>query len=144
VEVYLQTEGVRAGVVTYVTSPKEHFPWGGSHGRKRYAQMIGVPIEMLALKKGRPVVLIATCYHAFTGKKTWLPTVEKTELRPRLRKLDRNLLLTWYLRHMGNRFGHDVSQPFNEPYVMYYPPPEDWRSRVVYSLLWILNRLRLL
>ena len=59
-----------------------------------------------------------------------------------LEKLNTGLLERWYYRNVKNRFGHDLSKPFEEPYVMYYPPPEDWRSRLVYSLLWLFSSLR--
>ena len=39
--------------------------------------------------------------------------------------------------HAKNRFGHDVSAPFEEPHVIYYPPPEDRASKIVYFLLWL-------
>jgi len=42
-------------------------------------------------------------------------------------------------RHAKNRFGNDVSKPFEEPHVIYYPPPEDWASKIVYFLLWLLS-----
>ncbi len=53
-----------------------------------------------------------------------------------LRKLDRKLLEKWYYQHFRDRFGHDISNPFKEPYILYYPPPEDRLSRLTYSLLY--------
>ena len=40
-------------------------------------------------------------------------------------------------RHAKNRFRNDVSKPFEEPHVIYYPPPEDWASKIMHFLLWL-------
>jgi len=83
-------------------------------------------------------VLVVNCYHAFTGLKKELAPEEKIELKPKLERLDLKLLNVWYYRNAKNRYGHDISNPFKEPYILYYPPPEDWTSRIAYSLLWVI------
>ena len=98
-----------------------------------------MPIEQLIFQDKRPVTFVLNCYHAFVGFKGRSRDMERNELNPRLVRLDRGLLKRWYYRHAKNRFGRDVSKPFEEPYVMYYPPPEDWVSRLVYGLLWIFS-----
>ncbi|MCW3995801.1 MAG: hypothetical protein NWE98_06595 [Candidatus Bathyarchaeota archaeon] len=48
----------------------------------------------------------------------------------------------WYYLYTANRFGHDLSNPFEPPYLKYYPPPEDWVSRLAYSFLWVYSSLK--
>jgi hypothetical protein len=121
--------------VEYVTSPKGQFPWGEDHGQSSVAQIREIPIGRIAFEEGRPAVVVLNCYHAFAGLKRRID--ERNELNPKLERLDRKLLERWYYRHAKNRFGRDVSKPFDEPYVMYYPPPEDLLSRLVYRVLWL-------
>lgn len=142
VEVYSDIHGAKARDVKYATSPEDHFPWGGPRGQKSATEMREIPIGRLAFENGRPVVVIVNCYHAFTGLKRRLSPGEGIALTPRLERLDQELLERWYYRYVKNRFGHDISQPFIEPYIMYYPPPEDWKSRVAYSLLWLYTFFR--
>jgi len=136
VEVFLKTSEASRREVEYVTLPQGQFPWGGPTGRKGATEIREIPIERLAFKGNRPVILVLNCYHVFTGLKRTLMPGEEVELKPGLRKLDRKLLEKWYYQHFRDRFGHDVSNPFREPYVMYYPPPEDRLSRLAYSLLY--------
>jgi len=142
VEVYSSTPKATAKTVAYSTSPKKSFPWGGDFGQKNSTQIREIPIENLCSETEKPAILVLNCYHAFTGLKRHLLPEERKELKPTLERLDRKLLDKWYYRHAKNRFGHDVSKPFEEPYVMYYPPPEDWLSRLVYGYLWLLNSLK--
>jgi hypothetical protein len=135
IEVFSQISKAEFRDLEYTTSPKGRFPWGGDRGQRCRTQIREMPIERIALEKGRPVVEVLNCYHAFAGLKRRID--ERNELSPRLKKLDRGLLERWYYRHVKNRFGHDVSKPFDEPYVMYYPPPEDLLSRLVYWFLWL-------
>jgi hypothetical protein len=86
---------------------------------------------------GRPEVSVVNCYHAFAGVKIALTPEQKAELKPELVRLDQKLLDKWYYLNSKNRYGHDVSNPFSEPYIKYYPPPEDWLSRFVYGVLWV-------
>ena len=142
VEVYSSVPKAKVKTVVYSTSPKKAFPWGGDFGKTNATQIREIPTENLFSEDGKPAVLILNCYHAFTGLKRSLLPEERKELRPTLRRLDRKLLDLWYYRHVKNRFGHDVSKPFEEPYVMYYPPPEDWLSRLVYGYLWVVNSFK--
>ena len=142
VEVYSSVPKAKVKTVVYATSPKKSFPWGGDFGKTNATQVREIPIGNLFSEDGKPAVLILNCYHAFTGLKRSLLPEERKELRPTLRRLDRKLLDLWYYRHVKNRFGHDVSKPFEEPYVMYYPPPEDWLSRFVYGYLWVVNSFK--
>ncbi len=138
VEVYSHISKVKALGVEYTTSPRRSFPWGGEYGQENITQIIEIPIEGLVFENKRPVILVLNCYHVFTGLKKNFQPKERNELKPRLERLDRVLLERWYYRHIKNRFGHDISKPFIEPHIMYYPPPEDFMSRIVYRLLWLL------
>ena len=139
VEVYSNISKATFRTVGYTTSPKERFPWGGDYGQNNATQVREIPIEQLFFEKGRPAVVVLNCYHVFAGLKRHLQLEEKKELTPKLEKLNRKLLEKWYYLNAENRFGHDVSKPFEEPYVMYYPPPEDWVSRLAYSFLWFFS-----
>jgi hypothetical protein len=139
VEVYSDILNARAGIIDYTTSSKGIFPWGGERGQDCFTHVREMPFEQLIFQDKRPVTFVLNCYHAFVGFKGRSRDVERNELNPRLVRLDRGLLKRWYYRHAKNRFGRDVSKPFEEPYVMYYPPPEDWVSRLVYGLLWIFS-----
>ena len=142
VEIFSQVSEAKAKTVLYTTSPKKFFPWGGDTGQKNSTQVREIPIQKLVFEKGNPVVLVINCYHAFVGLKRKLIPEERKELKPRLEPLDGRLLDKWYYKHAKNRFGHDVSKPFDEPHVMYYPPPEDLLSRLVYGFLWLFSALK--
>ena len=142
IEVYSHVPKAAVRAVEYTTSSKKTFPWGGKHGRKNTTQIREIPIEELFLEKGKPAVTVLNCYHAFSGLKRYLSPDERKELMPKLERLDRRLLERWYYHHAEIRFGHDISKPFEEPHVMYYPPPEDWLSRLAYNLLWLAFSLK--
>jgi len=142
VEVYSDVAQAEARTVEYTTSSGKSFPWGGRSGQNNATQIREIPKESLMFENGRPEVVVVNCYHAFTGLKRKLSPEERKELKPKLEKLDRKLLYRWYYRYAKNRFGHDVSKPFEEPYVMYYPPPEDWVLRIAYGFLWIISSLK--
>jgi hypothetical protein len=138
---YIPRAGVKS--VIYTTSMKNHFPWGGKSGQNNSTQIREIPIERLIFKKKRPVVLVVNCYHAFVGlKRRASPIDGKNMLKPNLYELDRKLLDLWYYRNAKNRFGHDISNPFKEPYIKYSPPPEDIISRLVYTILWLFATIR--
>ena len=141
VEVYSSIPQAVFKSVTYTTSPKKHFPWGGDYGQRNSTQIREMPIESLVFENQRPAIVIVNCYHAFVGLKKNFSIRERNDLTPRLERLDRRLLDKWYYRYAKNRFGHDISKPFDEPYIRYYPPPEDWLSRLAYTFLWLFSNL---
>jgi hypothetical protein len=142
VEVYSNTTITSVKTVIYTTSPKEFFPWGGKNGQNKATQLREIPIKHLFLENGKPAVVVLNCYHAFAGLKRRLLPEEKNLLTPKLERLNRELLEKWCYLHFKNRFGRDLSNPFNEPYLMYYPPPEHLISRVTYTILWIIARAK--
>ena len=135
VEIYADVPNARAEDVEYTTSPMGMFPWGGSMGREGVTQMRWIPIERLSFESGRPAVVVLNCYHVFTGLKRRSVPEGWARLEPPLGRLDRRLLDRWYYHHEENRFGHDVSKPLEEPCVFYYPPPGDWKARLIYRML---------
>ncbi len=142
VEVFSHVLEAKVRTVLYSTSAKEFFPWGGDSGKENATQVREIPIENLVFENGKPAVLVVNCYHAFAGLKRQLSPEERKELKPKAERLNEKLLDTWYYRHAKNRFGHDISKPFKEPHIMYYPPPEDWLSRLVYGFLWLFSALK--
>ncbi len=142
VEVYSPLSASTVRTVEYTTSNKNFFPWGGKSGQKNITQIREIPLDRLLFEGTRPAVLVLNCYHVFSGLKRQLHPEERKELQPTLKRMNRQLLDEWYYRHNKNRFGHDISKPFEEPYIMYYPPPEDLPSRFAYGFLWIIQRLK--
>ena len=142
VEVYREIVEAECRDVLYTTAPRTSFPWGGDHGQNTSTEIREIPIGDLRFENGRPVIEVLNCYHAFVGLKPKRFLEKRNELHPRLERLDRELLEIWYYRNAKNRFGHDISKPFDEPHVMYYPPPEDLLSRLVYALLWRWTSLK--
>ena len=137
VEVFSNVTEASFRNVEYTTSSKKFFPWGGDSGQKNLTQIRIIPADRLFVEGKRSEVIVVNCYHAFTGVKIALTPEERVELKPKLVRLDQKLLDAWYYRNSKNRYGHDVSNPFEEPYIKYYPPPEDWLSRFVYGVLWL-------
>jgi hypothetical protein len=142
-EVFSYVDKAAVKTVVYSTSPEKQFPWGGPSGKTNATQIRTIPIESLLSEKGRPQIVILNCYHAFAGVKKELLPEEKKTLNPKLVRLDQELLLKWYYRHAENRFGHDISNPFKEPYVLYYPPPEELSSRIAYNFLWVFSYIKM-
>ena len=137
IEIYKNVPKATFKNIEYRTSPKPFFPWGGKSGQKNLTQIRTIPTNNLFLNGKRPEIIIVNCYHAFTGVKRILEDEEKIELKPKLERLNQKILDTWYYRNSKNRYGHDISKPFEEPCILYYPPPEDGLSRFVYTILWI-------
>jgi hypothetical protein len=142
VEIYSDVSTPKVRSIVYLTSSDETFPWGGKKGQINASQIRDIPLEHLLFENGRPSVVVLNCYHVFAGLKRQLSSKEKTILTPKLKKLDRKLLDKWYYLHTENRFGHDISNPFKQPHILYYPPPEDWFSKLAYGFLWIFSYLK--
>lgn len=141
IEVYRDVAQASVKDIDYITSSKKFFPWGGDVGQRNLTQIREIPITQLFFEDKRPAIIVVNCYHAFVGVKRELLPEERIELKPELVKLDEKLLDIWYYRNAKNRYGHDISKPFEEPCIMYYPPPEDFVSRFVYTLLWLFYSL---
>ena len=142
VEVYSEVISASFRTVVYMTAGNKVFPWGGKNGQKNATQVREIQIGQLLFEARKPPVVVLNCYHVFSGLKRQLLPQEKIVLSPKLEKLDCKLLEKWYYLHAANRFGHDISNPFNEPYLKYFPPPEDWVSRMAYGFLWVFSSLK--
>lgn len=142
VEVFSHVSSVKVRTVPYVTSSEKAFPWGTKNGQNNATQIREIPIEHLLLDNNNPPIVVLNCYHAFAGLKRVLMPDERVVLNPELVHLDKKLLDKWYYLYAVNRFGHDLSNPFREPYIMYFPPPEDWVSRLAYGFLWFFSSLK--
>ena len=106
------------------TSPSPFYPFGGTNGMsgsncvKRYPLAGAIYFEQY-----RPLFAIANCFHAFSGSEQALSGVK---LEIALKRLDDEVLKDWYLNHYKTPkeepFGHDVSNPFDFPYIKYVDP----------------------
>lgn len=110
--------------LVYKTSPEPYYPFGGSEGRatkscvKRYPLAGAIYFDEL-----RPLVGIVSCFNAFSG-------AEKDLYGPifsvPLKRLTDDILVEWYYKHHykdnEEPFGHDVSNPFDNPYIKYLNP----------------------
>lgn len=142
VEVYSTVSAPDVRSIVYSTASDDAFPWGGRTGQINATQIRDIPLGHLLIENGRAPIVVLNCYHVFTGLKRPLLTEGKKILGSELKRLDGKLLDKWYYLHTANRFGHDVSDPFKEPHIMYYPPPEDWFSKLAYGFLWIFSFLK--
>jgi hypothetical protein len=125
------------------------YPWG----RHPYEiWVINQPLDNLLFRKRRPVVRITTCFHVFTGivrdrlpedfPVSALDVLFPHELEIPLRRLTQRILWKWYYQHFENRFGHDLSHPFNPPHILYIPSPTSIKPRLLYTFLGILTAVR--
>ena len=142
VEVFCGVDAVKVKTVTFVTASDRSFPWGGKSGQRSATQVREIPLKQLVFEGNRPSIVVLNCYHAFAGVKRVLLSEERVLLNPELVRLDMALLEKWYYLYTANRFGHDLSNPFWEPYLFYFPPPEDWVSKVAYGFLWFFSSLK--
>ena len=142
VEVFSNVSKASFKTVVYTTASSKSYPWGGDAGQNTSSQVREIPIGQLLLENGRPPIVVLNCYHAFSGLKRSLLPEEKILLSPELRRLDMGLIDKWYYLNASNKFGHDVSKPFEEPFIMYFPPPEDWASRLAYGFLWFVSVIK--
>lgn len=148
VEIYRHKKQVHAGAMRRKTASFESFPWG----RHNYEiWVLDQPIYNLVFIEKRPVVRVSNCFHVFTGIKwnQWQghrkkPKTEnplRHELKMPLCRLDRRILWQWYYQHRENQFAHDLSNPFNPPHILYYPPPTQYFLRFSFTLVGFITAL---
>jgi hypothetical protein len=79
----------------------------------------------------KPLFGIDTCFHAFSGAEAVL---KGERLNVTLKKLDDIVLNEWFFEHhkVANEepFGHDVSNPFDFPFIKYVDPKPFLRHQV--------------
>ena len=149
VEIYSRRNDVWSGEMRSYTASVNSYPWG----RHLYEiWVVEQPLHNLLFRRRRPVVRITTCFHVFTGiVRDRLPpdfpvmaldVLFPHELEIPLCRLTRQILWKWYYQHMENRFGHDLSHPFNPPHILYVPSPSAIIPRLLYTFLGIVATVR--
>lgn len=148
VEIYRHVKQVRAGAIRRKTASFESFPWG-RHNYETWA--LDQPIYNLVFIEKRPVVRVINCFHVFTGIKwnQWKALNRKDEGNPLLNyelsmplcRLDRRRLWQWYYQHQTNQFGHDLSNPFAPPHILYYPSPKEYLLRFSFTLVGFITAI---
>jgi len=137
VEVYSQPKLIdgqkKYDFVQRNTSPRPYFP-GGSY--TYITEVKRIEISKLAFRDRRPILVVVNCYHVFAGgkqKQERTPRFqEAVELSIPLKRLDEQLLQEWY-NYKENPYRHDISAPFEEPYMLY--KPHTVKCRIFYWLV---------
>lgn len=148
IEVYRHLKRVRSGAIRLKTASFESFPWG----RHNYEiWVLQQPIYNLVFIEKRPVIRVSNCFHVFTGIKwnQWQTHRRKTDTDNPLRqelsiplcRLDRRILWQWYYQHRTNQFGHDLSDPFTPPHILYYPSPKQFLLRFSFTLVGFITAI---
>lgn len=108
----------------FTTSPSPFYPFGGSTGQKAMNCIKRYPIAgTIYFENCTPLFGIYACYHVFSGAQDVL---KGNRLDIPLRQLDDKVLEEWYWKHHNSPdeepFGHDVSNPFEFPFIKYFDP----------------------
>jgi hypothetical protein len=109
---------------SFTTSPSPFYPFGGNYGQKAMNCVKKYPLAgAIYFEKYRPLFGIYACYHIFSGAEDILKG--KTLDIP-LRQLNDDVLDEWYWNHYKSKdeepFGHDISNPFEFPFIKYFDP----------------------
>jgi hypothetical protein len=109
---------------TYSTSPEPFYPFGGPQGRASESCIKRYPLPgAIYFDELRPLFGIVSCFNAFSGaeKDLFGPVLSAP-----LKRLTDDVLNEWYHKHHNEAneepFGHDVSNPFDFPYIKYLNP----------------------
>jgi hypothetical protein len=110
--------------VEYRTSPGPFYPFGGSDGLQGATCVKKYPLAgAMYMNELRPLFGIVSCSHVFSGSEKDL---RGEILSIPLKRLDDLVLNDWYFQHHMDPdeepFGHDVSNPFDFPYIKYHDP----------------------
>jgi hypothetical protein len=107
--------------VPYATASKPYYPFGKfetSACVKKYPLPGAIYFDDL-----RALFGIVSCSHVFGGADSDL---KGPKLSMQLKRLDDDVLNEWYQNHHNRPseepFGHDVSNPFEFPYIKYFDP----------------------
>jgi hypothetical protein len=107
--------------VPYKTSPEPYYPFGEFETKacvKKYPLPGAIYFDDL-----RPLFGIVSCSHVFSGADS---DIKGPRQSIQLKRLDDNVLNEWYKYHYNKiseePFGHDVSNPFEFPYIKYFDP----------------------
>ena len=110
--------------VSFKTSPSPYYPFGGEDGAPGQNCVKKYPISgSVYFEDCKPLLGISSCFHAFSGAEGAL---KGERLNVTLKKLDDTKLKEWFFDHHKSAneepFGHDVSNPFDFPFVKYIDP----------------------
>ena len=116
-DIYVNQDHLSEGISAFLTADKPSYPLGRRPSQTNFKEF---PAEQLTLHGSRPVVAVITCYHAFTAKGVYYDEdVFRKPLDITLRPLTDEVLTEWYEQ---KNFGHDVSDPFELPYLKFAEP----------------------
>lgn len=106
---------------SFKTSPGPYYPFGGSSGIEGRNCSKKYPIAgSIYFSDCRPLFGIASCFHPFSGAENLL---KGEQISVSLKRLDEDTLSNWYNEHRKSGdeepFGHDVSNPFEFPFIKY-------------------------
>jgi hypothetical protein len=109
---------------SFKTSQSPFYPFGGASGINGTNCVKRYPISSaIYFEQYRPLFGIATCFHAFSGA---ADALTGNRIKVPLKRLDDTILGEWFLNHYKTPkeepFGHDVSNPFDFPYIKYIDP----------------------
>jgi hypothetical protein len=109
---------------TFKTSPSSFYPFGGDSGIAGQNCVKKYPLAgSIYFEDYRPLFGMNTCFHAFSGAED---EVRGERLKITLKRLDDITLEEWFLNHHKSPdeepFGHDVSNPFEFPFIKYTDP----------------------
>ncbi len=106
----------------FKTSPSPYYPFGGQEGVKSHVCIKKYPmVASVYFEDTRPLFGIISCSHVFSGADK---DIKGHRLGIEIKQLDDEILQEWY-NHNGpgeEIFGHDISNPFEFPYIKYYDP----------------------
>jgi len=110
--------------VNFTTSPSPFYPFGGKSGLIGTNCVKKYPISgAIYLENYNCMFGIDTCFHAFSGAE---PVLKGQRLNIPLKRLDDLTLEKWFWHHYKEPeeepFGHDVSNPFEFPFIKYVDP----------------------
>lgn len=106
------------------TSPSPFYPFGEKEGQEIVSCVKQYPLEAsVYFLNHHPVFGLRECSHVFSGDAKYF---QEPKIDVPLKRLADEVLDEWYHEHLKSEaeepFGHDVSNPFEFPYVKYFDP----------------------
>lgn len=117
-DIFVDQNSYSEGESLFTTSDFPYYPNGKRPASTAFKEFA---MDKLIMTEDRPTFAIITCYHAFTSRKYYYgEEVFKKKLDALPHNLTDDVLSDWYQR---KHFGHDVSDPFEFPYLRFAEPP---------------------
>jgi hypothetical protein len=118
------------GPFPFKTSRSPFYPFGGESGATGKNCVKKYPLSgSIYFENYKPLFGIDSCFHAFSGAEGAL---KGERLNVKLKTLDDKKLKEWFFEHHKaaheEPFGHDVSNPFEFPFIKYVDPKPFLRS----------------